>query len=297
MIRATDVTKRFGDFTALDGASLHVKKGSVYGLVGPNGAGKTTIIRHITGILRPDAGEIAVDGRAVYENPAVKSRIAYIADEPYFFAGYSIKDMAKYYSGIYPNWNSERFYELSEVFKTDIRRTARRLSRGTRKQAAFRLALSADPDVMILDEPLDGLDPIMRKSVWSLMLSDVAERGMTVLVSSHNLRELEDVCDHVGIMSGGKIVTEKALDDVKGNIHKVQTAFADGFPEELSARLDILRNDRSGSVNMLIIRGSAEEIRAIIGGFSPLILDLVPLSLEEIFIYELGGIGYEIIDQ
>ena len=294
MIQIKDITKSFDSFTALDGVNINVKKGSVYGLVGPNGAGKTTIIKILMGIYRPDSGSVAIDGEAVYENTRIKGRMLYISDDLYFFPGYSIKDMANFYKGIYPNWSDEKFNAMADVFKIDTKRIVRRLSKGMQKQVAFWLALSANPDIMVLDEPVDGLDPVMRKKVWSLMLADVAEREMTVLVSSHNLRELEDVCDYVGIMNKGRIVIEKALDDVKGNTHKVQTAFRDGFPNELLSCLDILKRDTIGSVDMLILRGSYTEIEEEIKKYKPLILDVVPLSLEEIFIYEMGGLGYEL---
>lgn len=294
MIEIKNVTKKFDDFTALDGVDINVEKGSVYGLVGPNGAGKTTIIKIMTGIYRSDSGTIQIDGKDVYENSEIKERMVYISDDLYFFPGYSIKDMASYYKGIYPYWSDERFRAMSDIFKIDINRSVRRLSKGMQKQVAFWLGLSANPDIMILDEPVDGLDPVMRKNVWNLMLSDVVERNMTVLVSSHNLRELEDVCDHVGIMNNGKVVIEKALDEVKGNIHKVQTAFTDGLPDELLNVLEVLKHEKVGSVDMLILRGSYQKIADVIKKYNPLILDVVPLSLEEIFIYEMGGLGYEL---
>lgn len=294
MIEIKNVTKKFDDFTALDGVDINVEKGSVYGLVGPNGAGKTTIIKIMTGIYRSDSGTIQIDGKDVYENSEIKKRMVYISDDLYFFPGYSIKDMASYYKGIYPYWSDERFRAMSDIFKIDINRSVRRLSKGMQKQVAFWLGLSANPDIMILDEPVDGLDPVMRKNVWNLMLSDVVERNMTVLVSSHNLRELEDVCDHVGIMNNGKVVIEKALDEVKGNIHKVQTAFTDGLPDELLNVLEVLKHEKVGSVDMLILRGSYQKIADVIKKYNPLILDVVPLSLEEIFIYEMGGLGYEL---
>ena len=294
MIQIKDIVKKFDDFTALDGVNINVKKGSIYGLVGPNGAGKTTIIKIMTGIYRPNSGSVLIDGEPIYENQAVKSRMIYISDDLYFFPGYSIKDMATYYKGIYPNWSDARFNAMAQIFKIDIKSSVRRLSKGMQKQVAFWLGLSANPDIMILDEPVDGLDPVMRRNVWNLMLSDVAEREMTVLVSSHNLRELEDVCDHVGIMNKGKVVIEKILDEVKGNIHKVQIAFADGMPDEIRDSIDILKYEKIGSVDMLIVRGNYTEIETELKKYSPLILDVVPLSLEEVFIYELGGLGYEL---
>ncbi len=294
MIKVKNVIKTFDNFVALDGLDINVKKGSVYGLVGPNGAGKTTIIKHMAGVYMPDSGVVEIDGENVFENVDIKKRVVFVSDDLYFFPGYSIKDMACFYRGIYKNWNDERFYQLADVFKIDIKRSVRRLSKGMQKQVAFWLGLCAMPDVMLLDEPVDGLDPVMRRNVWSLILSDVEKRGLTVLVSSHNLRELEDVCDHVGIMHKGKIAIEKALDEVKGNIHKVQTAFDGGAPQELLECIEILKHEKVGSVEMLIVKGNYKKIEETIKEYNPLILDVIPLTLEEIFIYELGGLGYEL---
>ncbi len=294
MIKVKNVTKTFDGFIALNGLDINVKKGSVYGLVGPNGAGKTTIIKHMAGVYMADGGVVEIDGKNVFENTQIKNRMVFISDDLYFFPGYSIKDMASFYKGIYPNWNEEKFKSLSQVFKIDIKRPVRRLSKGMQKQVAFWLGLCAMPDVMLLDEPVDGLDPVMRRNVWSLILAEVEKRDMTVLVSSHNLRELEDVCDHVGIMHKGKIAIEKALDEVRGNIHKVQTAFDGGISDELLNSIDVLKSEKVGSVDMLIVRGDYEEIEKKISKYKPLILDVIPLTLEEIFIYELGGMGYEL---
>ena len=293
MIKAEKVTKTFSGFKALNDMSLNVKKGSVYGLIGPNGAGKTTIIKNLTGIYTPDNGVLEIDGKPVFENPEVKQELIYIGDDLYFFPSYSILDTAKFYSGIYKNWSWERFESLKEIFKIDVKRKVRRLSKGMQKQVAFWLGICACPKVMILDEPVDGLDPVMRKNVWKIVLQDVAEHETTVLVSSHNLRELEDVCDHVGIMHKGEVVLEKALDDVKGNIHKIQLAFKDEFPENLKSRINILHAESIGRVHMIIAKGDSEEIKNIVSEYSPLICDLIPLTLEEVFIYELGGMGYE----
>lgn len=293
MINVMNVTKTFDGFCALDNLSLKVKKGSVYGLIGPNGAGKTTLIKNLCGIYKPDSGEIYINGERIWENIHMKSKMIYISDELFFYTTYSIKETAKMYSSIYPNWDWERYESMKEVFKIDEKRKVRRLSKGMQKQVAFWLGICAKPDIMILDEPVDGLDPVMRKNVWSLVLSDVCENNTTVLISSHNLRELEDVCDHVGIMFDGRVVLQKSLDDVKGNIHKVQTSFSQGFPEELKSSLEILHTSEFGSVTTLILKGEADEIRNKISQFNPLILDILPLTLEEVFIYELGGLGYE----
>lgn len=294
MIKVSDVSKSFDGFLALDKLSLNVPDGCVYGLIGPNGAGKTTIIKHLCGVYRQDSGSIEIDSQDVWENNEIKSKICFISDDVFSFHTYSIKDMARLYSGIYPNWNEERFNLLAEIFKIDTRRKVRRLSKGMQKQVAFWLGISTMPEIMILDEPVDGLDPVMRKNVWRLMLQDVAERGMTVLVSSHNLRELEDVCDHVGIMHNGKVVLEKSLDDVKGNIHKLQVAFAGhNLPEQINS-LNILNKQSYGSITVLIVRGDGEELKSQINAMSPIIFDILPLTLEEVFIYELGGMGYEL---
>ena len=293
MIRATNITKKFGPLTALDGLDLHAKEGSVYGLIGPNGAGKTTLIKILAGIYRPDGGKVELCGGSPWENPKVKGQCCYISDDPYFFGSYSLLDTAGLYSSVYPGWSQERFDKLREVFNIDPKRRPSRFSRGMKKQAAFWLALSAMPGVLLLDEPIDGLDPVMRRGVWSLIMQDVAERGLTVLVSSHNLRELEDVCDHVGAMNGGKIFLEKSLDDAKGDIHKLQLAFNGGLPAGLEERLTILHRDSLGSVHTLIVKGSAEEISTAAREYSPLICEILPLSLEEIFIYEMNRKGYD----
>lgn len=294
MINASGVVKSFGDFKALDNLSLHVKKGSVYGLVGPNGAGKTTFIKSLMGIYKINDGEIRIDGEVTYENANIKKRVICISDDLFFHQSYSIMETAKLYAGIYPNWNWDIFDKMKDIFKINVKRRVRRLSKGMQKQVAFWLGLSTQPDVMILDEPVDGLDPVMRRNVWSLMLQAVSEREMTVLVSSHNLRELEDVCDHVGILHEGKVVIEKSLDDIKGNIHKLQIAFSDRqFPEALETKLDVLNKTGFGSVTMLIVKGESEEILNCVNQYNPVVCDILPLTLEEVFIYELGGMGYE----
>ena len=293
MINVKDVAKTFGDFKALDGLTLNVKKASVYGLIGPNGAGKTTFIKNLMGIYKPDSGEITVDGEPVYENIEKKKNMVYISDDLYFFPTYSILDTAKYYAGIYPKWNWETFEALKKIFKIDVKRKPKKLSKGMQKQVAFWLGLCAEPDIMVLDEPIDGLDPVMRRNTWSLVLQKVAETQMTVLVSSHNLRELEDVCDHVGIMFDGKIVIEKSLDDVKGNIHKIQLAFPEDGTPDLENSMEVLHKSVFGSVINLIVKGDTKLIKQEIQKYSPLVFDILPLTLEEIFIYELGGLGYE----
>ena len=294
MIKVTGVTKEFDGFTALRDLNIHVPRGSVYGLVGPNGAGKSTIIRHMAGIYRQDAGEVLVDGEPVYENPDIKARIAYIPDDLYFFNQASILDMMKFYRDVFPGFDMERYNKLRNIFALDEKRPMRRLSKGMQKQAAFWLAVSLRPDVLILDEPVDGLDPVMRRQVWGIVMGDVAENGTTVLVSSHNLRELEDVCEHVGIMNGGTLLLERGLTELQENIMKVQVAMPDGA--EVPTDLTILHESSVGRLKTLIVRGMAEEISAKLAASSPLFFDLLPLTLEEVFIYELGGAEYAVKD-
>ena len=292
MIEVRNLTKRFGEFTALDRLSMTVPTGTVYGLVGPNGAGKSTVIRHLTGIYRQDEGTATVDGQEIFENPGVKSRIAYIPDDIFYFNTASITDMAKFYAGVYPTFSWERFETLKGAFDLDLKRPMRRFSKGMQKQAAFWLCMAMRPEILILDEPVDGLDPVMRRQVWSIIMGDIAENGTTVLVSSHNLRELEDVCDHVGIMDHGKLLLERSLSELQENICKVLIALPDGAA--LPTGLDIVHQSATGHLLTLILRGQQEDITALLSGAAPLFMDVVPLTLEEIFIYELGGVDYEV---
>ncbi|NCC67261.1 MAG: ABC transporter ATP-binding protein [Clostridia bacterium] len=294
MIEVKNVTKTFGGVKALDKLCLTVPTGAIYGLVGPNGAGKSTIIRHITGIYRQDSGQVLIDGNPVFENPAVKADIAYIPDDVFFYNQASIHDMMKFYKGTCPNFSDERYEKLRKAFDLNDKAKMRSLSKGMQKQAAFWLTISMCPKVLVLDEPVDGLDPVMRRQVWSILMADVAENGTTVMVSSHNLRELEDVCDHIGIMDKGRLMLEHSLSDLQDNISKVQLALPDD--EQLPEGLDILHKSATGRLQTIIVRGGAEEVTNRIAVCSPLFMDVVPLSLEEIFIYELGGKHYEVKD-
>ena len=297
MIQVNHVVKSFDGFKALDGLDMHVKGGSIYGLVGPNGAGKSTIIRHITGIYRPDSGSVVVDGVPVYENPQMKSRIAWIPDELYYFVSASTKDMMKFYRGIYPKFDDKRYQALREAFPAvDEKAPIRRLSKGMQKQSAFWLALCCNPDILVLDEPVDGLDPVMRRQVWSLLMNDVSQRGTTVLVSSHNLRELEDVCDHVGILSHGKVLLERSLSELQDNILKMQVVFQETEMPKMPEEMNVLHVTKVGRIYTLIIRGNMEEIKAQIATYNPILMEALPLSLEEIFIYEFGGEDYAVRD-
>ena len=289
MIEVKNVTKEFsGGTRALSGLTMTVPKGSVYGLVGPNGSGKSTLIRHITGIYRQDEGEILIGGAPVYENPAVKAKIAYVPDDVFYFTQSGVRDMMKYYKGICPCFDSERYEKLKAVFtELNEKKPIRTMSKGMQKQAAFWLQLCLRAEVMVLDEPVDGLDPVMRRQVWGLIMADAAEHGTTVLVSSHNLRELEDVCDHVGILDHGKLLLERSLDELQENITKVQIALPEGT--ELPEGLDVMHATATGKLRTLIVRGDTEAVQSRLREAEPMFMEAVPLTLEEIFIYELGG--------
>ena len=288
MLKLNHVTKTFGNFKALDELTMTVPKGAVYGLVGPNGAGKSTAIRHILGVYRPDSGSITLDGQEIYENPAVKARIGSIPDDVFFYPSASLEEMRRFYRGIYPQFDDQLFDKLYEIFRLPKHSQIRRFSKGMQKQAAFHLTICTRPDVLVLDEPVDGLDPVMRRQVMSLILGDVAQRETTVVISSHNLRELEDVCDHVGIMDKGRMLMERSLEEMQGNILKLQ--LVGPVPQGLK----ILHESSSGRLQTLIVRGTSEEITARVSAANPLYFDILPLSLEEIFIYELGGVNYEV---
>ena len=293
MIKVTNVTKHFGDFKVLDEVSLNVRKGTVYGLIGANGAGKTTLINHINGFMQPESGEITVGGEKIFDNKSAKKKILNISDDWFYYGSFNVRDMMKFYRDMYPDFNMERYQAIGKALDIDEKRQINRLSKGMKKQVAFWLSLSAMPDVLILDEPLDGLDPVLRKMILNMVIGDVADRQMTVLVSSHNLRELEDICDWVGIIHKGKMIAEKPLDDVKGNLHKYQIVVPEDHTAELENMEGILHTSRVGSVYSIIIRGEKNETDEKLKALEPSLCDRISLTHEEVFIYELGGLGYD----
>lgn len=292
MITTTELTKFYGDFCALKDVSIHVRKGSIYGLVGPNGAGKTTLLKILTGVYRQNSGDVHILEQAIEDNEGLKQRITFIPDELFYFAMATVKSMADFYADIYDVFDYQRFNKIQKLLGIPVDKKISQLSKGMKKQVAFWLAICTKPDVLILDEPVDGLDPVMRRQIWSLLLQDVAEREMTVMVSSHNLRELEDVCDYVGILHEGRLLLERDLDEMKSDIHKIQVAFK-GADADLSDLLP-LKEMSIGSVRTLIVRGTRAHIEAQLQIHEPVVLDFIPLTLEEIFIYEIGGEGYEV---
>lgn len=300
MIQIQQVSKRFAGMQArpaLDNVHLTVGKGSIYGLLGSNGAGKTTLIQMLVGIYQPDSGSITIGEQRVFEHVAIKQKLVFIPDELYFFPQSTILEMARFYKGMYPTWDDERFETLQEVFQLKASAKLHSLSKGMKRQAAFWLALSCKPDYFVLDEPLDGLDSIMRTTIKKLLFQEVAERGMTVLLTSHNLREIEDLCDHIGILHEGKVVVEHDLEDLKAGLHKVQIACS-GADDVASfkAKLEVLQAEQRGSLHSLVVRSSAEALDQLAADYQPLVYERLPLTLEEIFMNALGGKGYEISD-
>jgi ABC-2 type transport system ATP-binding protein len=291
-IETSGLVKRFEDYAALDGIDISVPTGAVYGLVGPNGAGKSTLIGHLSGALRPDTGSVRILGQEVYENVAVKSRIACVLGDQFLFTNATLESMARFYHDVNPRFNRARFAELSQVFPLNPHAQLRKFSKGMRKQAAFVLALSHQPDVLLLDEPMDGLDPLMRKTAWGLTMRDVAERGTTVLVSSHNLRELEGICDHLGIMHRGRMLRQYDLTSTEEGLLKVQVVMPEGVA--IPSGLSVVKQEGEGRLKTLVIRGAAETVRATLEIASPVLLETMPLSLEEMFLFELGGADDEL---
>lgn len=296
MIEMKNVSKSFDRYQAVENVNLSIQKGSIYGLIGSNGAGKTTLIKLLAGIYQQDNGNVTINGKHVYENVSLKQQVFYIPDQPYFLFHYTTRQMAQFYKSVYPGWNEERFLKLVELFELDANKKIHTFSKGWQRQAAFILALSAKPEILILDEPMDGLDSVVRKKVKNLLIQDVADREMTILISSHNLREIEDICDHIGILHKGTLLIQKELDDLKSDIHKVQVAYKEGIPESLLANLSLLHTEKRGSVSLCIVRGREAEIETQFLRTQPLIFDMLPLTLEEIFIYEMGDNGYAIKD-
>lgn len=290
LITAKNVVKKFDKFTALNHFNMNVPEGSIYGLVGPNGSGKTTTIKHLIGMYKQDEGEILVNDEKVYDNEKIKTKIAYISDDLYFFHGYSIKDMAKFYSKIYKNFSFEKFDNLQKIFNIDVKRKVNKLSKGMKKQVAFWLTISCNPEIMILDEPIDGLDPIMKENVWKILLEEVKKRKMTVIISSHNLKELENVCTNIGIMKNGEMVLEKELEKKDNNIQKMQIVFSNNSQiSRIREKLSILKEEKVGSVYYFIVKGTQKEIEEILSKYKLTLMEFLPLSLEEVFMFENGG--------
>lgn len=290
-IEVHELHKAFGDVRALGGASLTVPAGSVYGLVGPNGSGKTTLLSIVRGVVRPTSGEALVFGRPPLDDPAVKGRIALVSGNPYFLKPESADGMARFYRSVLPIFDVDRYLELAPLFEVDRTRPLRKLSRGARAKAALLLALSCTADLLLLDEAMDLVDPIARKRMWSVVLDQVSSRGLTVVAATHNLRELEGVCDHLAILDRGVVRDEADLNEPASDIVKVQVMLPEGA--ELPTGLEVVHARPEGRLLTLLVRGNAGGVREELDAVHPTYLDIVPLSLEERFVCELGGDDHE----
>lgn len=293
MIQLTGVTKKFGDFTALDGIDLMIPKGTSFGLLGSNGAGKSTILRLLSGIYSAESGSVTIDGENVFDNVKVKERVFFINDETIQFGGFTLKDLKNYYKGFYPNFSDELFEELRETVKLPLDKKTERFSKGMKRQAIVITGLACQTDYLLLDEAFDGLDPTMRIIVKRMLVDAMLDRQLTTVISSHNLKEINEVCDSVALLHQGKMLFNRDLDSVKGSIHKVQAAFNEEYTREDFEKYGILHYSRSQSIHYIIMKGTEEEIREKLSEKNPIVLDLIPLTLEEIFIYEMEGMGYD----
>lgn len=293
MIKLTGVTKKFGDFTALEGVDLMIPKGTSFGLLGSNGAGKSTILRLLSGIYSQDGGSVQIDDEEVFDNTSVKEKVFFINDETVQFGSFTLKGLKDYYKGFYPNFSEEIFEELRNTVKLPMDKKLDRFSKGMKRQAIVITGLACRTDYLLLDEAFDGLDPTMRIIVKRMLVDAMLDRQLTTVISSHNLKEINEVCDSVALLHQGKMLFNRDLDSVKGSIHKVQAAFKEEYSKEDFEKYGILHYSRSQSIHYLIMKGTEEEIREKLSEKDPIVLDLIPLSLEEIFIYEMEGMGYD----
>ncbi len=293
-ITVREVSKKFHKIQALNGVTTSIHKGSIFGLIGSNGAGKSTLLRLLAGVYRPDGGEILVDGEPVYENESVKQRIFYLSDDPYYFSNSDMEEMARYFAVIYPRFSFERFHHLAEMLRLDTRRKLNTFSKGMQRQAHIILALACRPVYLFCDETFDGLDPVMRQAVKRILADLVAEEELTPVIASHNLRELEDICDHIGLLHQGGVIFERELDSLSQGIQKVQCAFAKPHPQEAFADLDVVTCRQQGSLSVLVVRGEAETVEQRIQAMHPLFCELLPLTLEEVFLTEMEVRGYDV---
>ena len=294
MIEVKHLTKRFGAITALDDISFQVDSGSIFGLVGSNGAGKSTFLRTAAGVYRPDAGSVLIDGGEPFENLSVKGNVCFISDYPYFPRAATLTDMEDLFSHTYPHWDKERFHYLCSCFPLDTKQRILNMSKGMQRQAAILCALGARPTHLLLDEIFDGLDPVMRQLLKRILSGEVSDRGMTVVIASHNLRELEDICDHVGLFHRGGVIFDRELDSLKLGISRVQAMFRPMPDRSAFDSFDLVTLRTQGSLVDFVARGTQEDILAKLSAMNPVFSELLPLTLEEIFIYEMEAAGYDI---
>ncbi len=292
MIKIKALDKYLGGIKILDNINIHVKPGSIYGLIGPNGAGKTTLIKSMVDIYQPERGEVIISGENIKDNAKIKSRLGYVSDYQYFYPSFKISEIAEFYKGAYPHWNDDRYVGLMNLFKLDEKKKIKHLSKGMRAQLAILLNLSIMPEVLILDEPTSGLDPVVKRQVLNLIVDEVSSYNTTVMISSHHLGQLEQICDHIGIIHEGKIILEDSIENLKSNVRKIQVAFKGELPEEIKNNQNILKIDSIGRIHQMVVKDNLEVVIETIKKYNPILLETIDMSLEEIFIYKMGGEGY-----
>lgn len=294
MIEIKNVTKQFDEITALSDINAKIEDGHVFGLIGTNGAGKSTLIRTICGVYKPDNGEVLIDGENVYENPAAKAKVFYISDDQYFYPNGTPLDMLKYYETLYPSFDRKRFLELMDVLKLDAKRKINTFSKGMKKQLSVMLGVCSGTKYLLCDETFDGLDPVIRQAIKRLFIQDMEERGLTPIIASHNLRELEDICEHIGLLHQGGILFSKDLDEIKLGIYRLQCVFAQAEDlEKLSGCFEIIKKEQRGSLYTITLRAGKEDIESKMFELNPTFWEILPLTLEEIFISETEVLGYD----
>lgn len=293
MISLNGVVKKFDNFTALDSVDLKIEKGTAFGLLGSNGAGKSTILRLLSGIYRQDSGDVLVDEEKIYDNTKAKQKVFFINDETIQYGSYTLTDLKNFYKGFYPNFSEEIFNRLNDIIKLPVNKKIDAFSKGMKRQSIVITGLACQTDYLLLDEAFDGLDPTMRIIVKRMIVDAMLDRNLTTIISSHNLKEINEVCDTVALLHQGKVLFNRDLDSVKGNIHKVQAAFPQEYSKEDFTDMEVLHFEKNQSVLHLIIKGEENFIKNNINQKNPLLLDIIPLTLEEIFIYEMEELGYD----
>lgn len=294
MIKGTNLTKKFGENTALDGISFEIKNGSIYGLVGSNGSGKSTLLRLISGVYRADGGSIEVDGENCFNNISIKDKIAFLGDTPYFLPQSNLLDMKRFYKSVYSNFSDETFEHLLSIFPLNRNARISTMSKGMQRQAALILAMSTRPSYLLLDEAFDGLDVVMRRVLANIIIDGVERDGLTAIIASHNLRELEDIVDHIALIHNGNILFNGQSEQLKDKIHKIQVAFNNVPDTTVFDALDVMKIERTGSLLQLVVRGDKKEIMDFIKNLMPLFAECIQPTIEEIFVYELEVIGYDV---
>ena len=295
MIEVKNINKNFDAIKAIDDISATIEEGHVFGLIGTNGAGKSTFMRILCGVLKADSGEVLIDGESVYDNPSVKAKVFYISDDQYFFKTGTPKDMLKFYMTYYNGFDGEKFKELMKAFNLDINRKVNTFSKGMKKQLSVICGVCAGTKYLLCDETFDGLDPVMRQAVKSIFVKEIEERGLTPIIASHNLRELEDICEYVGLLHRGGILLAKDMEDMKINIHKMQIVIKDETTlPKIKERFEVVKVESRGALYTITIRGKREEVDSFMLEINPIFYELLPLSLEEIFISETEVKGYDI---